>query len=85
VLPHSIVRSYSSSAGCRRLRSMPRPVRYLFKPPSMSLDVAAYRFPRGATRHMRRSRKSTDQAARQIATFGEAVASAWRSYGNAVP
>ena len=34
-------------------------------------------------REMRRSKRSKDQAARQIVKFGEAVASAWRSYGNA--
>jgi hypothetical protein len=51
----------------------------------MSLDLAVRYFPRRAIRHMSRSRRSTDQAARQIVKFGEVAASALRSYGNAEP
>jgi hypothetical protein len=49
-----------------------------FRPPSISLALAVRRLPRRAIHHMSRSRKNTDQAARQILKFGEAVPSARR-------
>jgi hypothetical protein len=54
-----------------------------FKPPNLPRDWATgqllRRLPRRATHHMQGSKRNTDQAARQIVTFVEGVASAERS------